>query len=163
MNKCKEIVLIALLSAILVISKELLAFLPNIELVTFLLIMYSKHFKLENSLMIANVFCLLQMVLYGIGEWTPIYFFVWNGLVFISYHFKRLKRDSYALLAACFGLTFGFFFALPYLFFSLESMLAYWIKGLFFDLIHGIGNYLMVMILYDATDSWMNRYMKGQL
>lgn len=160
MNKPKEMVLVALLSAILVISKEILAFLPNIELVSFLIIIFSRHFKLKNTFMIVNVFCLLQIVLYGIGDWTIMYFIMWNGLAFVSMKLKdKLKKaDQLAVLSGIFGLTFGAFFAIFYLLFSFETAFSFWIKGLFFDLIHGVGNYLIMIVLFEAVDHWIEKF-----
>lgn len=161
-NNIFKLVKIALFSAILVISKEILAFLPNVELVSFLLILIACHMSLKESLMIATCFCFIQMLLYGFGEWTPIYFLVWNGLVLvvklIPFHSKHLL----ALISGLFGLTFGLYFSLPYLFLSFETALAYWIKGLFFDLIHCLGNYLIMMLLYDRMNSLMETFLTSE-
>lgn len=162
MSKLKEMVLAALLSAILVLSKEVLAFLPNIELISFLLILFGRHFKLRNTLLIASIFCLIQIVLYGFGDWSIMYFIVWNGLVLISFYTKnKLKKGEHlALFSGLFGLLFGAFFALPYLVFSYEAAFAYWIKGLFFDLVHALGNYLIMLVLFDKVDSRIGEIFK---
>ena len=162
MNSIKEMVLIALMSAVLVISKEALAFLPNIELVSFFLILFGQNFRLRNSLLIANIFTLIQIVLYGLGDWTIVYFVVWNALVIVSFYLKDKVKSSeeLALFSGAFGLLFGAFFSLPYLVFSYEAALAYWIKGLFFDLIHGVGNYLIMLVLYDQVNYWIKRVFK---
>ena len=162
MSKIKEMTLIALLSAILTISKEILAFLPNIELVSFLLILFGRHFKLAHSMLIATIFCFLQIILYGFGDWSIMYFIMWNGLVLISYHTKNIFKNEYqlALFSGAFGLVFGMFFSFFYLIFSFEAALAYWLKGLFFDLIHGVGNYLIMLVLYEKTDKYIGEIFK---
>ena len=162
MSKIKEMTLIALLSAILTISKEILAFLPNIELVSFLLILFGRHFKLAHSLSIATIFCFLQVVLYGFGDWSIMYFIMWNGLVMISFYTKNIFKNEHqlALFSGAYGLVFGLFFAFPYLIFSFEAALSYWLKGLFFDLIHGVGNYLIMLVLYEKTDKYIGEIFK---
>lgn len=162
MSKIKEMTLIALLSAILTISKEILAFLPNIELVSFLLILFGRHFKLVHSLSIATIFCFLQIVLYGFGDWSIMYFIMWNGLVMISFYTKNIFKNEHqlSLFSGAYGLVFGLFFAFPYLIFSFEAALSYWLKGLFFDLIHGVGNYLIMLVLYEKTDKYIGEIFK---
>ena len=68
--KIKDDVLIALLAGILVISKEILAFLPNVEIVSFLLIIYTCCLNFKRAILIALVFSLLEILLYGLGMWT---------------------------------------------------------------------------------------------
>lgn len=159
MSKVSELVFVAFLSALLVISKEIIAFIPNIELVSFLLILFAKNFKLRVSLMIATVFCFIEIILYGIGDWTIMYFVMWNGLVLLvnALRYQIKTGEGWAFLSGIFGLTFGFFFSLPYLVFSVEAAVAYWMKGIFFDLVHAIGNYIVMMLLYDKTDMFLHQ------
>jgi len=91
-----------------------------------------------------------------------MYFIMWNGLVLISYHTKNIFKNEHqlALFSGAFGLVFGMFFAFFYLVFSFEAALAYWLKGLFFDLIHGVGNYLIMLVLYEKTDKYIGEIFK---
>ncbi len=159
MKSVKEMVLVALLSAILVASKEVLSFLPNIECVSFLLMIFARHFRFNVSFMISVIFCFVEMILYGFGEWTIMYFLVWGGFVVIVYFLKNKvhSRNGCAVLSALFGLSFGFFFSLPYALLSLQAGLSYWLSGLFFDLVHGVGNFLVCMLLFDEMDGWIGR------
>lgn len=70
----RKSVLCAMLACLLVISKEILAFLPNIELVSFFIIIYALFLPWRMMLMIVFLFSTLQMLLYGIGMWTPMYY-----------------------------------------------------------------------------------------
>lgn len=151
MKKTKDLTLIALLASILVISKEILAFLPNIELVTLLLVIYTKLLDVKKVYLITLVFCLVQMIIYGIGLWTPMYFIVWPGLVWVNHHFtKQLSGEqTIAISNAIFGLCFGFLFSIPYFIIDFKFGWAGFLRGIPFDLIHGIGNYLMVLLLYE--------------
>lgn len=160
MKSVKQLVLISICSAILVISKECLAFLPNIELVTFLLLMYALHFKFSSALMIATVFCFLQIVLYGFGIWTPMYFIVWNGWVILCYRLKKYLTTNQrcAFLSAAFGLLFGFLFSIPYFFVSIHFGWTYFIRGIPFDCIHCLGNYILMSILYEPVSLFFRKY-----
>lgn len=150
MNKVKELVYIAVLAGILVVSKELLAFLPNIELVSFLVIIYALVLGKTRTMMICTIFSFVQTLLYGIGPWTPMYFIVWPLLAVMTdiCQIKLKTEFRLALLSGSFGLLFGLMMSIPYFLMGFEVGLAYYLKGIPFDLIHGIGNYLVMLILY---------------
>lgn len=162
MKSVKKLVQIALGSALLVVSKELLAFLPNIELVSFLLILFSLNFDIVTSLMIAICFCFVQMVLYGIGIWTPMYFIIWSLLVVLTFIFKRWLNSVHrlALFSGVFGLIFGFLFAIPSFIIDWNLGFAFFIKGIPFDLIHCVGNYLIMMILFEKCNEALKKVLK---
>lgn len=63
-NTTKDIVILAICTAIIFVQQIALAGLPNIELVSFLIIVYAKTFRYK-SLYIIYVFALLQGVFYG--------------------------------------------------------------------------------------------------
>ena len=159
MKSVKQLCLISVCSTILVVSKEMLAFLPNIELVTFLLLMYAIHFDWRISVSIATIFCFLQIVLYGFGIWTPMYFIVWNGWVVLCFLLRKFLKSNQrcAFFSAGFGLIFGFLFAIPYFFVSIHTGWAYFFNGLAFDIIHCLGNYILMSILYDPVHAFFNK------
>lgn len=64
MNTKNRLVLIAFLSALLIVSKEALSFLPNIELVTLLLILYTNLLGLKTSIYITFIFTTVQALIY---------------------------------------------------------------------------------------------------
>lgn len=151
MKKTKDLTLIAVLASILVISKEILAFLPNIELVTLLLAIYTKLLEVKKVYLICIVFCLVQMIIYGIGLWTPMYFIVWPSFVWLNHHFDKVLKgeQQIAISNALFGFGFGFLFSIPYFIIDFQLGWAGFLRGIPFDLIHGIGNYLLVLLLYE--------------
>lgn len=149
--KTISLVRIAFLATILIVSKELLSFLPNIELVSLLVIIYSKLLVKEDSYLVVVLFVLVQGVLYGFGDWMIGYFISWPLLVFLTRLLKN-HLNTYlriAIFSGIFGLCFGIFFTLPYLMVSLNYAVGYYIKGIFFDGIHAIGNFIIAVLLYD--------------
>ncbi|MDQ0362254.1 hypothetical protein [Breznakia pachnodae] len=141
-------------AAILVVSKEFLAFLPNIELVSFLLIVYALNFRLEGVISIAVLFSGVQMVLYGVGMWTPMYFIVWSLLGITVYYFRNFltNENRCAIFSGGFGLVFGFLFSIPYFIVSLRMGWIYFLKGIPFDLIHCIANYIIMLVLFNKVN-----------
>ena len=64
----RKITRIALLSAILYVSKVALEFLPNVELVSLLTVLYTLVFGKE-AFLIVTVFNLFELIQWGFGTW----------------------------------------------------------------------------------------------
>lgn len=160
MSKTKKYTLIALLASILVISKEMFAFLPNFEFVSFLLIVYTNKLTLHTTLFISIIFCFIQVILYGFGLWTPVYFIIWPSFVYMTYILKnKLNNETkIAIYNALFGLTFGFFNSIPYFMIDLPFGWAGFLRGIPYDLIHCIGNYMIVLLLYEKTNRLLQKH-----
>lgn len=139
-----------------------MSFLPNIELVSFLLIIYTLTLELNMVYMIAIIFCFIQVVLYGIGLWTPMYFILWPALVFSTNLIKNKLKDEndLAIYNALFGLTFGFFNSFPYFIIDIKMGWAGFLRGIPFDLIHCLGNYIVMLGLYQPTQKTLKRLLK---
>ena len=70
------LVLSGLMGALLVVSKQAMSGLPNIEPVTLLIILFALELPRETPAAI-TVFILLQGVLYGFGLWWAMYLYIW--------------------------------------------------------------------------------------
>lgn len=134
-----------------------LAFLPNIELVSLLILVFTRIFG-KKTLYIISIFILLEGFLFGFGIWWMNYLYVWFILYFLASFFGR-KEDTVlktALLSGFYGLSFGALCTIPYFFFinyhstqsGFQNALAYWISGIPFDITHGIGNFVLALFLY---------------
>lgn len=148
--KVKEIILLAMLASILLISKEILAFLPNIELVSFLLILYTLALGWRLALLIAVVFSSLEIIIYGMGLWTVMYIILWPMLCLLTWLYRKwlINENRLALFSGLFGFFFGLFYEIPYFIVDFNLGFSVYLKGLPFDLVHGIGNYLVMLVLY---------------
>ena len=74
-----ELLLMGILTALLFIGQVFLACLPNIEIVSFLIILYTLVFGRKVFLMIYT-FILLEGILYGFGLWWFQYLYLWSIL-----------------------------------------------------------------------------------
>ena len=70
-----RLVLSGLMGALLVVSKQAMSGLPNIEPVTLLVILFALELPRETPGAV-TVFILLQGVLYGFGLWWAMYLYV---------------------------------------------------------------------------------------
>ena len=145
----KDIVLIALLSALLLISQVALAPIPNVELVSLLLILYTMFFQ-KKTLYIIYGFVLLEGILYGFGMWWFCYLYVWTILWGITMLFQHEQNALFwALISGFFGLAFGTLCSVPYfLTGGIEMGLSWIVSGLPFDITHGIGNFVVTLLLF---------------
>lgn len=147
----RELAATALMGALLVAAQVALSFLPNIELVSLLLIIYALCFPLRQALMACFVFTLLEGLLYGFGIWWGMYLYSWPLLVLLA---RRMRgnptRMGAALLSGGFGLSFGALCAIPYLITGgLSYGVGWWVSGIPFDIAHCIGNLLAALVLFD--------------
>ena len=154
----KELVLIALLSALLLVAQVGLAFLPNIEVVSLLIILYTLFFK-KKTLYIIYIFALLEGLIYGFGIWWIMYLYVWTILWGITMLLKEEKSPViWAFISGFFGLLFGTLCSVPYFITGGVGMGISWIaSGLLMDIIHGIGNFLVTILLFHPLYTAFNK------
>mgnify|MGYP001090424746 CR=1 FL=1 len=101
----KELVALALLTALLFVAQVALAFLPNIELVSLLIIVYTLAFR-HKVLYVIYAFAVLEGLLYGFTMWWITYLYVWTVLAALAWAFAGLapaRRSPGRLAAWAFG------------------------------------------------------------
>lgn len=155
--RIKDIVIIGMLSALLIAVQVFLAFLPNIELVSLLIILFTLLLQ-KRTVFIIMTFILLEGFIYGFGLWWMNYLYIWFVLYFITRIFKKEQSPfHWAIISGAFGLSFGALCSIPYLFMGwfngsfqtgIHSAIAYWITGIPFDIAHGISNFFIVLFLF---------------
>lgn len=154
----KNMVMMGVLAAILVVVQVGMSFLPNIELVSLLLILYGIALG-RYALLPLYVFVLVEGLIYGFSLWWFNYLYVWLPLVLLAIAFRKNRSALFwALVSAVFGLCFGGLCAIPYLFIGGPgAALAYWTAGLYFDLLHCGSNFLLALLLFRPLLRLCNR------
>ena len=145
----RKITRIALVSAILYVSKVALEFLPNVELVSLLTVLYTLVFGKE-AFLIVTVFNLFELIQWGFGTWWVSYLYVWPLLVLITLLLKKIIKEEFliwSVVSGLFGLIFGSLFAIVYLPVDPAYALAYWISGLPWDVWHGVCNFVLMLVI----------------
>lgn len=147
--KVKDIVLIGMMSAVLFTVQVALSFIPNVELISILIILCTLFFKWK-TLYIIYSFVIAEGFIYGFGLWWINYLYIWTVLFFITMLFHKQRFPYFwAILSGIFGLSFGALCSIPYFFMGgIPSMVAYWTSGIIFDLIHGVSNYVLALVLF---------------
>ena len=143
---------IALSGALLYAGQVALSALPNIEIVTLLIVVFTRNFG-KDGILSCFVYVFLTAITWGFGLWWCTYLVIWALFAVIVYRFRKI--DSYliwAVINAVFGLTFGAVFALPYVFISPAYALNYWISGIPYDVAHCIGNFVIALAIGKPLD-----------
>ena len=137
------------MGALLVVSKQAMSGLPNIEPVTLLIILFALELPRETPAAI-TVFILLQGVLYGFGLWWAMYLYIWYLLALLAWLFRRMDHALFwAVFSGLYGLCFGGLCAAVYLFAKTPAFaLSWWLSGLSYDALHGVGNFAIMLVLY---------------
>ena len=153
----KDITLIAMMVAVIEVCKIALTFLPNIELTTFWLIMFTIYFG-RKIVYVVPVFIIIEGAIYGMQIWWIMYLFVWPLLVFVCYLFKKNRSIWFwSILSGTFGLFFGALCSIPYIIvcaFSsgiktgIQLGIAWWIAGIPWDIVHCLGNFVIMLVFY---------------
>ncbi len=149
MNKVKSITVTALMAAILFAVQIILSGLPNIELVSLLVILFTIAFP-KNIWGALAVFCVLEGVFYGFGTWWLMYLYVWPMLALTAYFFRKNNSPFFwCVVNGTFGLMFGLLCAFSYLpIGGIPMMLSWWVSGIPFDIVHGISNAVTALVLF---------------
>lgn len=145
----RELVLFALLGAVMFAGKMAMAGLPNIEPESLLVILYTLAFG-RKALWSIYLYVALECVVWGLNTWSISYLYVW----FLLYLASRLlrKMDSplgWAVVSGSFGLFFGLLCTPVQLCIGgWAYAVSWWISGIPFDLAHCGGNFAMALLLY---------------
>lgn len=158
-EKVIDIVTLGLLCAILLLAQLGMAFLPNIEPVTVLLIVYTLAYK-KKVFLVIYAFVLMEGLIFGFGIWWISYLYIWSILALIVLLFqKNSSVIVWSVIAGAFGLLFGALCSIPYLISGgVGAALAYWSAGIPYDILHCAGNFTLTLILFRPLSYILNRY-----
>ena len=153
----RDVATVGLMVAVIEACKLVMQSLPNIEMTSFLVILFTLRYP-RLTLYAIPVFTLIEGVVYGFGLWWVMYLYAWPILMLVTRAFSRADSAFFwAVVSGVFGLLFGAMCALPYFFIGfvsggvsqgLTQMFAWWVAGIPFDLIHGVSSFAIMLALY---------------
>lgn len=162
----KDIALIGVMVAVIEVSKFALSYLPNIELTSFWLILFTLFFGWKIALVVP-VFIFIEGSIYGFGLWWVMYLYAWPLLVLLVWIFRR--RESvwfWSILSGAFGLCFGLLCSIPYVVIGatdggirsgLYAGFTWWVAGIPWDIVHCAGNFIIMLVLYKPIRAVMRK------
>ena len=158
MSRTRALVTAALLAALLTASKYLLDGLPNIELVSLLVILYTLELP-RLALPAVYTYIFLYGLLNGFGVWWFPQLYLWAVLMLLTRLLRQLTAPlAWALVSGIFGLCYGALYAVSYAVLNGPAAgLAWWASGIPFDLLHGAGNFVVALLLFCPLRAGLRR------
>ena len=159
----RDIAEIGLMTACLEAVKMALSAIPNVEMVTLLIILFTLYLG-KKTLIAVWAFVGVECFVWGIGLWTLMYIYVWPVLVICTLLLKRFidLPMAYVVLSAAFGLLFGAMCSLPYIFISGPAYaFTWWIAGIPYDILHCVANFILALILFKPLNMLLTKIKKG--
>ena len=156
----KDLTALAVFAALMIALQVALAGLPNIELVTLMIILATCVLGWKSLLSVA-IFILAEGLLYGFGIWWFNYLYVWPLLVLMVMALRKWSHPLlWAVLGALYGLLFGTLCSVPYFFAGgFAAGVGYIVSGLPFDLAHCAGNFISVLLLFYPLEQVLKKYL----
>ncbi len=153
-DKLIKLVLFAMYAALLFVSKIAFESLPNIHPLSMLIMTFAVVYRFEALIPVA-VYVILLGLFNGFNMWWVPYLYLWPLQCFITALLPRRMNDRVALLVypvlcAILGFTFGILYApvQAVMFGYTPAQTVAWIlTGIKFDVIHGISNFFMGMLV----------------
>lgn len=153
--------------AVIEVCKVAMMGIPNIELTSFWIIMFTLLFG-SRILLVIPAFILIEGCMFGFGIWWVMYLYAWPLLALLTWIFRKQEHVLFwAILSGVFGLFFGALCAIPYvvngaLGGSIRSGLyagfTWWVAGIPYDLLHCAGNFVLMLVLYHPVKALFGQF-----
>jgi energy-coupling factor transport system substrate-specific component len=157
-SRARDICIVGVCTALLVAGQFALAGLANIEIVSLLIILYTRYLK-HRTLFIIYLFALIQGLMYGFHIWWFCYLYVWTLLYFLARAVGDVEQPLvWAIVSGIFGILFGTLCSVPhFITMGFAGGVAWIMSGVLFDLVHCFGNFVLALLLYKPLSRMMQR------
>ena len=147
-------VLFALLGAMTFAAKYVMSFLPNIEPVSLMVMLFAVVFGWKWVYPV-YLYVVMEILFYGISLWNINYLYIWAVLAVAAYFFRDMHHPlGWAVVSGAFGLLFGALCGIVDVFIGgFAYAVTKWISGIPFDLMHGAGNFVIALVLFKPLRS----------
>lgn len=141
--------LFAVLGALTFAAKYVMSFLPNIEPVSLMVMLFAAVFG-RKAVYPVSLYVLMEFLFYGLGLWNINYLYIWAILAIAAYFLRNARhRLVWAMLSGVFGLLFGALCGIVDVFIGgFGYALAKWVSGIPFDVMHCAGNFFIALVLF---------------
>lgn len=140
-------------------SKLAMEYLPNIHLLGMFIVCFTVVYRAK-ALFPIYIYVLLQGVVSGFAMWWYPYLYIWTVLWAVTMLLpKNMSRKTcaivYPIVCALHGLLFGVLYAPAEAIMygmSFEMMLVWIAKGLYFDILHCVGDFVAGFLILPLVD-----------
>ena len=155
----KELVIFAMLGALMFCSKIIMEALPNIHLLGMFTMTYTVAFR-KKALIPIYIYVLLNGMFAGFNMWWIPYLYIWTILWAVTMALprnmsKKAKHIVYPIVCCLHGLLFGTLYApmqALMMGMNFKSTIAWIVAGLPWDAIHGAGNLVAGILVYPLSE-----------
>lgn len=160
----REITWLGVLAALMIGGQVALSSIPNFEIVSLVTIVGTLVFGWK-MLFAVYVFVIAEGLIWGFGTWFWGYTYMWALLVLVTMLFRREDdRIVWAVISGVYGLLFGFFYEIPYIFISgFKTAFAWFLSGIPYDLMHGFWNFILALTLLPTLRKVLEKLRKGSI
>lgn len=163
-----DIALTGVMAATLEAVKLALSALPNIELVSLLLALYSYVFGISGVLA-AFIFVAAEILVWGLNTWVISYLIYWPLLALLFWMISKRVSNRFAItgIAALMTFLFGVLTSLVDVgLFSgywdrfFERFMIYYLRGIWFYVVHIVCNVVVFITLFKPLEALFERLKK---
>ena len=145
----RELVLFGMLGSMTFAGKYIMSFLPNIEPVSLMVMLFAVVFGWK-CLYPIYVYVAMEILFYGISLWNINYMYIWLILAVAAMALKKMEFSlGWAMLSGIYGLLFGALCGIVDVFIGgFGYAVTKWVSGIPFDISHCLGNFFMALVLF---------------
>ena len=142
-------VLFAILGALTFAAKYVMSFLPNIEPVSLMVMLFAVVFGWKWVYPV-YLYVVMEILFYGISLWNINYLYIWAVLAVAAICLRKMQSPlAWAMLSGVFGLMFGALCGIvDILIGGFGYAVSKWVSGIPFDIMHCAGNFVMALLLF---------------
>ena len=145
----RETVLFGMLGALTFAGKYVMSFLPNIEPVSLMVMLFAVIFGWK-CLYPIYIYVAMEILFYGISLWNINYLYIWTVLAIAAMCVRTMEQPlGWAILSGVFGLMFGALCGIVDIFIGgFGYAVTKWVSGIPFDIAHCLGNFVIALLLF---------------
>lgn len=145
----RELALFGILGALTFAAKYVMSFLPNIEPVSLMVMLFAVVFGAK-CLYPIYLYVTMEILFYGISLWNINYLYIWAILAMLAYSMRSIQSPlAWATLSGVFGLAFGALCGIVDVpVGGVGYAVAKWISGIPADITHCVGNFCIALLLF---------------
>ena len=142
-------VLFAILGSMTFAAKYIMSFLPNIEPVSLMVMLFAVVFG-KKWVYPVYLYVAMEILFYGISLWNLNYLYIWAVLAVLASCMKPMESPlGWAMLSGTYGLAFGALCGIVDVFIGgFGYAVAKWVSGIPFDISHCLGNFFIALVLF---------------
>lgn len=159
----RKLTFLALTAAAAIVGRTLFISIPNVQPVTDIVLVMTLYLGLWEGFSVAMVTIMITNLYMGMGIWTVFQIITYGVIVLITWLFRRLLKKTFILQivhSVLAGILYGFIISLlqAVSFMGMDRFLPYYAAGIYFDLLHGIGNGILYIIFVPVFIKLIRKY-----